>query len=135
MKKIIKVNVISILYALSLFIAIELLLNIYRMSRVTGWNLDVILVVIPVISLMGLLFSTLIITRFIKKWRLNRSIGYWLAFSWCPYFVLFYYLFTYFFPLNSGETWFPIFTILIYGMIVLYPFYLVIINRYVTSEK
>ena len=135
MKKIIKINFISIIYALSLFIAIELIINVYRISRVTGWNLDVVMVIIPVIILIGFIFSTLLVTRLIKKWVLNRKIGYWLALIWCPYFILFYYIFTYLFPLSSGETWFPIFNILIYGIILLYPFYILNINRYVTSKK
>ncbi len=134
-KKIIKINFISILYALSLFTAIELIINVYRISRVTGWNLDIVMVIIPIVIVIGLIFSTLLIIRLIKKWMLNRKIGYGLAFIWCPYFILFYYIFTYLFPLASGETWFPIFNILIYGIIFLYPFYILIINRYVTSEK
>ena len=133
--KIIKINFISILNALSLFIAIELIINVYRISRVTGWDLGVVMAIIPVIILVGLILSTLLIIRLIKKWMLNRKIGYWLALIWCPYFILFYYIFTYLYPLNSGETMFPIFNILIYGLIVLYPFYILIINRYVTSEK
>ncbi|WP_079524044.1 hypothetical protein [Solibacillus isronensis] len=135
MKKIIKINLISILYALSLFIAIELIINVYRISRITRWNLDAVMMIIPVIILVGLILSTLLVIFLTKKWVLNKKFGYWLALIWCPYFILFYYLFTYLFPLSSGETLFPIFNILIYGIMVLYPFYILIINRYVTLEK
>ena len=135
MKKIIKINLISILYALSLFIAIELIINVYRISRITRWNLDAVMMIIPVIILVGLILSTLLVIFLTKKWVLNKKFGYWLALIWCPYFILFYYLFTYLFPLSSGETLFPIFNILIYGIMVLYPFYILIINRYVILEK
>ncbi len=135
MKKIIKINFISILYALSLFSAIELIINVYRISRVTEWNLDVVMVIIPVITLVGLILSTLLVIHLTKRWMLNKKISYWLALSWCPYFILFYYIFTYLFPLSSGETLFPIFNIFIYGIIVLYPFYILIISRYATSEN
>ena len=118
---------------LSLFIAIELIINVYRISRVTGWSLDVVMVVIPVIILIGAAFSTLLMIRMIRKWMIGRKIVYWSVLIWCPYFLFFYYLFTSFFPLNSGETWFPLFNILIYGLIVLYPIYIFIINRYATS--
>ena len=135
LKIFIKINFISILYALSLFIAIELIINVYRISRVTEWNLDVVMVIIPVIILVELILSTLLVIHLTKRWMLNKKIAYWLALIWCPYFTLFYYIFTYLFPLSSGETLFPIFNILIYGIIVLYPFNIVIISRYVTSEN
>ena len=133
MKNFIKVNFISSVYGLSLFIAIELIINVYRISRVTGWSLDVVMVVIPVIILIGVAFSTLLMIRMIRKWMIGRKTVYWSVLIWCPYFLFFYYLFTFFFPLNSGETWFPLFNILIYGLIVLYPIYLFIMNRYATS--
>ena len=135
MKNIIKINFISILYALSLFIAIELIINVYRISRVTEWNLNIVMDIIPVIILVGLILSTLLVIHLTKRWMLNKKIAYWLALIWCPYFILFYYIFTYLFPLSSGETLFPIFNILIYGIIVLYPFYILIISQYVTSKN
>ena len=135
MTKIIKINFISILYALSLFIAIELIINVYRISRVTEWNLNVVMVIIPVIILVGLILSALLVIHLTKRWVLNKKNSYWLALIWCPYFILFYYIFTYLFPLNSGETLFPIFNILIYGIIVLYPFYILIISRCVISKN
>lgn len=136
MKNIIKINFISILYALSLFIAIELIINVYRISRITGWNLDVVMIIIPVIILIVLILSALLVIYFTqRRWMLNKKLAYWLAIIWCPYFILFYYIFTYLFPLSSGETLFPIFNILIYGIIVLYPFYILIIVRYVGSEN
>ena len=135
MKQIIKINFISILYALSLFIAIELIINVYRISRVTEWTLNVVMVIIPAIILVGLILSTLLVIYLTKRWVLNKKNAYWLAIIWCPYFILFYYIFTYLFPLNSGETLFPIFNILIYGIIVLYPFYILIISRCVISKN
>lgn len=135
MKKFIKINFISILYALSLFIAIELVINVYRISRITGRNLDVVVIVIPLIILIGFIISTILIIGLIKKMKIKRKFGYWLALIWFPYFLFFYYMFTYLFPLNSSETWFPLFNILIYGIIILYPIYILFINRYFTLEK
>lgn len=132
MKIILKVNCISLFYALTLFIAIELLLNVYRISRITGWSLDVVIIVIPLIILIGLLFSTWFIIRIMKKWLFTKKHRYGLAIMWVPYFMLFYYLFSYLFPLQSGETWFPIFNLFIYGIIGFYAFYVVLMNRFVT---
>ena len=76
MKNFIKINFISSVYALSLFIAIELIINVYRISRVTGWSLDVVMVDIPVIILIGAAFSTLLMIRMIRKWMIGRKIVY-----------------------------------------------------------
>lgn len=132
MKIILKVNFISLFYALVLFIPIELLLNVYRISRLTGWSLDVVIIVIPLIILIGLLFSTWFIIRTMKKWLFTKKHRYGLAMMWAPYFMLFYYLFSYLFPLQSGESWFPIFNLFIYGIIGFYAFYVVLMNRFVT---
>lgn len=135
MNQIIKINFISILYALSLFIPIELIANIYRISRLTEWNLNVVIVIILVTTLLVFVFSTLLVFHLTKRWILNKKIAYSLTLIWCPYFILFYYIFTYLFPLSSGETLFPIFNLLIYAIIILYPLYILIISRYATSEK
>lgn len=40
MKYFIKLNSLSVLYAFMLFVVIELLVNIYRISRISGLELD-----------------------------------------------------------------------------------------------
>ncbi|WP_233569865.1 hypothetical protein [Falsibacillus albus] len=39
MKYFIKLNIISILYALLILVPSELMINVYRFSRLTGWNI------------------------------------------------------------------------------------------------
>lgn len=134
-KVFIKLNSVSVLYALALFISIGLVINVYRISRVTGWHIDVVIIAISVISLIGLLLSTVLIIYIMKKWKISRKKSYWSAIIWFPYFILFYGSFTYLYPLNSGETWFPIFNLLIYGVILLYPIYIYLVILFATSTE
>lgn len=134
-KDFIKINTISVLYAFVLFISIELLINVYRISRLIGWNLDVIIFVIPLIIFIGIIVTTVLIIFMMKKWMINRKISYWSIFMWFPYFILFYGIFTYLFPLKNGETWFPIFNLLIYVVVITYPIYIIIVNAYATSSN
>ncbi|AWE06977.1 hypothetical protein DCE79_05985 [Lysinibacillus sp. 2017] len=135
MKVFIKLNSVSVLYALALFISIGLVINVYRISSVTGWHFDVVIIAIFVISLIGLLLSTVLILYIMKKWKISRKTSYWSVIIWFPYFILFYCSFTYLYPLNSGETWFPIFNLLIYGVILLYPIYIYLVILFATSTE
>lgn len=54
MKDFVKLNIVSVIYALLLFISMELLINVYRINRVTGWNFDVILLAIPLIIILNM---------------------------------------------------------------------------------
>ena len=94
MHKIIKINVISIVYALLLFIAIELFINVYRISRVTEWTLNVVIVVIPIIILVAVVLLTLLAIRLTKRWLLTKKAVYSLTFLLFPHFVLLYYRFS-----------------------------------------
>ncbi|MCM3079771.1 hypothetical protein [Brevibacillus invocatus] len=42
MKFFLKLNLMSILYALFLFIPIELMMNVYRIDRLTGWGIGTV---------------------------------------------------------------------------------------------
>lgn len=135
MKDLIKLNNVSVLYALSLFISIELMINVYRISRITGWHFDIVIMATSLISFIVIMLFTVLIIWIIKKWHIERKISNWSIFSWFPYFIFFYIVYTYFFPLSSGETWFPIFHLLIYGVLIIYPIYIWLINLYATTNK
>ena len=40
MKWFVRLNFMSIIFAFPLFIYLELMLNVYRIGRVTGWDLE-----------------------------------------------------------------------------------------------
>ncbi|WP_419955068.1 hypothetical protein ACN6MT_05710 [Neobacillus niacini] len=128
MKFFIKLNTISALYALALFIAIELIINVSHISQLYGFAWDHVYIVIAVINVIGLLLSTLIFFNLTKKWMLGSKHHYWQLILWVPYFIVLFYFFTVFVPLNTGVTLFPRFSLLIFGSSLLFPVYILFIN-------
>jgi hypothetical protein len=124
----IKLNTISALYALALFIAIELIINVSHISQVYGYEWDHVYIVIAVINVIGLLLSTLIFFSLTKKWMSGRNHHLWTLILWVPYFIVLFYFFTVFVPLNTGVTLFPRFNLFIFGSALLFPVYILFIN-------
>ncbi|SMQ80899.1 hypothetical protein SAMN05444673_4029 [Bacillus sp. OV166] len=130
MKFFIKLNIISALYAIALFIAIELIINVSHISMLTGWEWDNVYIVIAAINVIGLLLSTILFIYLTKKWTISRKYSYLSLLLWVPYFILFFSFFPVVFPINVGVTLFPRFSLLIYGSVILYPVYILFINLY-----
>ena len=130
MKFFIKLNIISALYAIALFIAIELIINVSHISMLTGWEWDNVYIVIAAINVIGLLLSTILFIYLTKKWTISRKYSYLSLLLWIPYFILFFSFFPVVFPINVGVTLFPRFSLLIYGSVILYPVYILFINIY-----
>ena len=130
MKFFIKLNIISALYAIALFIAIELIINVSHISMLTGWEWDNVYIVIAAINVIGLLLSTILFIYLTKKWTISRKYSYLSLLLWVPYFILFFSFFPVVFPINVGVTLFPRFSLLIYGSVILYPVYILFINIY-----
>ena len=130
MKFFIKLNIISVLYAIALFIAIELIINVSHISMVTGWEWDNVYIVIAVINVIGLLLSTILFIYLTKKWNTSRKYSFLSLLLWLPYFILFFSFFPVVFPINVGVELFPRFSLLIYGSGILYPVYILFINIY-----
>ncbi|WHY69488.1 hypothetical protein [Neobacillus sp. SuZ13] len=130
MKFFIKLNIISALYAIALFIAIELIINVSHISMLTGWEWDNVYIVIAAINVIGLLLSTILFIYLTKKWTISIKYSYLSLLLWLPYFILFFSFFPVVFPINVGVTLFPRFSLLIYGSVILYPVYILFINIY-----
>lgn len=130
MKFFIKLNTISALYALALYIAIELIINVSHISSLYGWKWEHVYIVIAVVNVIGLLLFTIVFISLTKKWMIGRKNSYWSLILWLPYFILLFYFFTIFFPLNTGITIFPRYNLLIFGSALLFPVYILFINVY-----
>ena len=126
----IKLNIISALYAIALFIAIELIINVSHISMLTGWEWDNVYIIIAAINVIGLLLLTILFIYLTKKWTISRKYSYLSLLLWLPYFILFFSFFPVVFPINVGVTLFPRFSLLIYGSVILYPVYILFINIY-----
>ena len=124
-----KINVVSSLYAFALFITLELMLNVHRISRITGWDLDAVIIAITAVDIIGFILCTILFILLIKNWMEGRSAVFWTLLLWVPYFVLFIYLVANLVPMNDpGEMPSPGSGLMAIGTLILFPIYLAIIN-------
>lgn len=137
MKYFLKLNVVSILYALVILVPLELMANVYRISRLTGWNIDTVstlsIVTIGVVSI----FGTILLFFLTKKWLKSRKANFWTVILWIPYFVFFAYIIASLFSTTyGGDAPNPGTGLLAIGAIMVFPILILIINFIgFTSEK
>lgn len=102
MKYFLKLNAVSILYALMVFIPIELMANVYRITRLTNWEIGTVNILTGLTLIIGIIGGTILIHFLTKKWLEWRKANFWTVILWIPYFVLFIYLFAFLFPITDG---------------------------------
>lgn len=125
----IQLNVMGILYALALFVAIELILNVYRISRLTGLELGSVTNMVTILVFVGFVGATLLFILMTKRWMKARKSSYWSAVLWAPYLVFFVYIFASLFPIVSpGEVPSPGVGLVLVGALFVYPFYVILVN-------
>lgn len=131
----VKLNLLSAVSGFLFFIAVESGLNIYRVERLTGLSFTTLQNIYFMFYLIGFIFSTIMLHRLFKKYKTSLLSGFLLAVLWFPYFYIFIRTFSAFFPFSyqgdvpSAGTGF----IVILG-ILLYPFYLIVINLFTSKE-
>ncbi|MFJ7746803.1 hypothetical protein [Peribacillus sp. NPDC097295] len=138
MKFFLKVNVVSILYALILFIPLELMLNAYRISRLTTWDIGNVNIFIGWTTVVTLISGTILIFFLTKKWMGFRKAQFWTVILWAPYLVLFVVALASLFPMiDGGDVPNPGTGLLIIGALIVYPIYILIINflGYIRDDK
>lgn len=132
MKYFLKLNTLSALYAIALFIAIELIINVSHISQVYDWAWDQVYIVIAMINVIGLLLFTLLFFYLTKKWMVGRKESYLTLILWVPYFIALLYFFTVYSSLNEGVILFPRFSLLIFGSALLFPVYILFVHVFAT---
>ena len=129
-----KLNIVSALIALALFVSIELQLNFYRIWRITGWETDTVNNVIAIIHVVGFILSTIVFVILIKKWLEGKKASFWSIILWLPYLILFICIFANLCPItNRGEMPAPVSGLFIMGQLIVYPIYLMVINTFCTT--
>ncbi len=124
-----KLNLMSILYALMILVPIELMVNVYRLSRRTGLGIGTVNDVNGFLILTELILGTVLFYLLIKNWLDNRNASYWTAILWFPYFILFVYAIAKLFPpAYGGDTPNPATGFVVIGMMISYPFYILVMN-------
>lgn len=131
-----KLNVISILYALMVFVPLELMLNVYRTSRIINWEIGIVNILTGVTLIVEFIGGTKLLIFLTKKWLGERKGNFWTVILWAPYFVLFIYIFASLFPITyGGEAPNPVTGLLAIGGLIVFLFYVLILNFFcVTSD-
>lgn len=126
-----KLNCVSAMYAFQFFIQLELMVNIYRISRLTHWELSTVnKVVISITAVLLIIFTALLLLT-IRRWMEYRKSTFWALLLWIPYLILFVYIFVPAFPIrNPEEVPSPVLGLFIFGMIILYPVYIALVNLF-----
>lgn len=122
MQMIWKVNGVSVLYAFSLFMQVELLMNVYRLERVTEIaHMDryIPVAVLPLLVLFSILAYVL------TKLHLNPGKRKYLTtILWIPYFLLFIKGFAFAYPITDPqEVPLPGIGLVVIAACGLYPLY------------
>ncbi|MFF2885787.1 hypothetical protein [Paenibacillus sp. NPDC057967] len=120
-----KLNAISAILGALIFISTELMVNVYRISRIGEWELGAVVDGVERINIGLAALAPILIASMVWKWLEGRTSSYWSLLLWVPYFVLFVYLFAQLFPeSHQGDRPAPVTGLIIIAMTIAYPFYL-----------
>jgi|SRR5690606_1350630 len=129
MKYFLKLNIVSILYAFIVLIPIQLMGNVYRISRLTTWEIDTVNMLIAAIIIVDVIGGTILLLLLTRKWLGDRKANFWTVILWIPYFVLFTYLIASLFPITyGGDAPNPVTGLIALGGLIVYPVYILILN-------
>lgn len=111
------------------FIPIELMANVYRITRLTNWEIGTVNILTGLTLIVDIIGGTILINFLTKKWLGWRKANFWTVLLWIPYFVLFIYVIASLFPItNGGDAPNPVTGFLSIGGLIIYPFYILILN-------
>lgn len=124
-----KLNTVSFLYALALFIAVEFMLKVANIDNLTS-DERMIVNSITILTFLVVVLGTGIALAFLtKKWFGKQKVRFWTSILWIPYLALFVLILTQVFPGNASPS--PTNSSILYvliGTLILYPIYIVIVN-------
>lgn len=129
MKHFIKLNMVSMLYALMIFIPIQLAANVYRISRLTTWDLGTVNIISSLVIVAGFIFGTVLLLYITKKWLKDKKANFLTVILWAPYFILFVYIIASLFPITyEGDAPNPVTGLIAIGALLAFPIYILIMN-------
>lgn len=129
MKCFLKLNAVACVYALLILIPFELMANVYRISRLTNWDIEKVNLFTEVIWMLDIIGGTIFLFLLTRKWFDGRNVKYWTTILWIPYLVLFIYIIASLFPITYGDDVpNPATGFIIIGGLIVYPFYILVLN-------
>lgn len=129
MKCFLKLNAVACVYALLILIPFEILANVYRISRLTNWDIEKVNLFTEVILMFDIIGGTILMFFLTRKWFNRRNVKYWTTILWIPYLVLFFYIIASLYPITyGGDVPNPATGFIIIGGLIVYPFYILVLN-------
>lgn len=117
-----KLNGLSILYALAFFIHVELLLNVYRISRVTGLEISSVSNWGTIIFFLELIVGSFIFYKMNVHFLPKSKLNYLAILLWIPYSLLLLLGFATVFPItDAGDKPNPVTGLILFAEMVIYP--------------
>lgn len=127
----VRLNIFSALYALVLFIQIQLMGNIYSIARITNWSSNTVNIVGIFILIIFIVTSILFYIN-TRKYLSKVKSRFLITLLWIPYFAV-YTLFLS--PgMVRGEEPPPVLGLIFIVLFLVYPFYIALINV-ISSEE
>lgn len=148
MRYLIRLNALSAIFALLPFIISELLVNVYRINRITGIEIDDINKVTSIACYVSLIIIFVIFVPLVLHFLPLRITNFFASIMWFPYYCLYVYFFAALFPAkNPADDPNPVSGLIIIAILLLFPFLIVGVNgvalllqyykkcRYTTNEE
>ncbi len=129
MRYFIRLNIVSCIYAFVLFLQIEFMLNVYRISRLTGWERDFISNVGGFLTFAGIIAFPFLFALLIRKYLHNSFWSFFAVVLWFPYYYLMISGFASLFPMTDrGDIPGPGTGLIILLELMAYPVYLALVT-------
>lgn len=93
----IRLNALSAIFALLPFIISELLVNVYRINRITGIEINDINKVISIVNYVSLIMIFVIFVPLVLQFY-HQNNKFFTSIIWFPYYCLYVYFFAVLFP-------------------------------------
>ena len=127
----VRLNIFSALYALVLFIQVQLIGNIYRIARITNWSINSVNMLVAIVNLIVFIISSIVFYLITRKYLSKGKLRFLLTLLWIPYCAI-YTLFLS--PtMVRGEEPPPVLGLIFIVVFLIYPCYIAFIN--VISSK
>lgn len=131
-----KLNALGAIFALLPFIMSELLVNVYRINRITGIELKVINRVSGIFGLVAIVSSVVFFIILSKRLLPARKANFLTSVIWFPYYCIYVSVFAAQFPMiNSADAPNPVSGLVIIAGLLLYPLLLAGVNAIHLSTK
>jgi hypothetical protein len=101
MRYFLKQNALSAIFALLPFIISELLVNVYRINRITGVEIEVINSDSAIISFAGFFASVVVFVILIKRFLPSKKANFLSSITWLLYYWIYVRAFAAQFPMNN----------------------------------